>query len=36
MPKPNHGQNTAAKCSYFSVDESQGISSVLFPLMHKT
>lgn len=34
--KNQYGQNIAAKCSYFSIDESWGISGVFFPLMHKT
>lgn len=34
--KTQYGQNIAAKCSYLSIDENQGISRVFFPLMQKT
>lgn len=34
--KTQYGQNIAAKCSYLSKDETQVISQVFFPLMHKT
>lgn len=36
MPKPNMAKTQQQSVANFSVDESQGISSVSFPLMHKT